>query len=1051
MVIKNCYQMINNINFRMKRILYIFLSLQFIVVLNSSAFAEAAVAQSPTVILSGVLDGDRGSIKVIKELRRSNSKLQYEDYSNYRLSADVSFKTLKQKTLFDELQFNTDEDLRSGKEYTRLLFSGKNDAGHNNAIVELLPDLQSSQSSYPSRQSATLASYDELWVDYRDIIDDNPAQIGFSLLLESEVKSDSTHEKLYYNIVSEKHPIYTLTEVEDISKAAWQPKDKFFLFKRTFGLEGDSNWRYTQDGDAVVLQRRFDRTLSSGAIDLVLDADTKLEWLNLRLKTEDGDKIVVEWSSIPKQISRDDDGSLRVRILSSELQRRLHKQLVLEEMIIFLSGIVDEILENRPKLSIHWMDIKNVKENKDSISEDTRMGQDLKAKVSDKENLRVIPVPTQIEETHDGNERLKISLAKVLGQVDWNTKVVSMKLSFEPKLKNKLGGVEIKKVSLVSTYENKAPAIVLQGREILKRWGVELDSFAHNDELSVWPVIYKHSNTQLKPTNIDPQGRWIDLEWKVGKEIIKGSYLYLGGKEIQDKVVGIQATPYSFSGESLGNWFLKLNESVQLDNFKGSLKGVDYIKIRVYIDPLSGKAKHTEIEDTDTPKGNRSPITELALFGVDSLSFDKMLDAPLPLKQETSLDLKIENKPSNIITNKAQDGTTTFYKLDDEPSHGDLFFNTVINNNNRSEEDSLVVSYEGPWIFPLIDECWLEMTAIGDGKEIQNKICLDGSSDKKIVPLPGWVDKIKWRAALPYENNIWSNSDRDRFSLSIKLFTTTTTTRDQLVNQPILALDSNKLLPVDAKFNNHRGNFYFDLGDTDSSFFIGNIKHLEHPWLEVDKIILERVQPISMDEWQALTRGGVVKGEGKSFWLQLLKYSTIILAIWWLIFKGWLGKTFIVLKFLFLSFWNLPHRALSFFNIEVSWIIAFWLWSIVTLSLYAGGVLLSGMQTENYYFTFGGMTVVLTWRAFTEYLRPILESRWPWLSYKVYSRSGTKYFSGFIVVLAGVAGMLVLRLEPIAEQLALIGYYMLIAGVVLEILDLRKDKPNNNQENTAEK
>ena len=50
--------MINKINFRMKRILYIFLSLQFIVVLNSSAFAEVVVAQSPTVILSGVVDGD---------------------------------------------------------------------------------------------------------------------------------------------------------------------------------------------------------------------------------------------------------------------------------------------------------------------------------------------------------------------------------------------------------------------------------------------------------------------------------------------------------------------------------------------------------------------------------------------------------------------------------------------------------------------------------------------------------------------------------------------------------------------------------------------------------------------------------------------------------------------------------------------------------------------------------------------------------------------------------------------------------------------------------
>ena len=47
--------------------------------------------------------------------------------------------------------------------------------------------------------------------------------------------------------------------------------------------------------------------------------------------------------------------------------------------------------------------------------------------------------------------------------------------------------------------------------------------------------------------------------------------------------------------------------------------------------------------------------------------------------------------------------------------------------------------------------------------------------------------------------------------------------------------------------------------------------------------------------------------------------------------------------------------------------------------------------------------------------------------------------------------MLMLRLEPMAEQLALIGYYMLVVGVVLEILDLRKDKPNINQENSIDK
>ena len=1024
----------------MKRILSLFLSIQFIVVFNSSAFAERAVAQSPTLILSGVLDGDRGSIKVMKELRRGKTKLKYEDYNNYRLSADVSFKTLKQKILFDELQFNIGEDFHNSKEYARFLFSENNYPEQKNAEVNLLPDLQNFQGSNQLQDAITLSDYDELWIEYRDIIHDNPTQIDFLLLLESEAESGSSQEKLFYVENLKANFSNDIDGVEDVSNATWQPKDKIYLLKRFFGTEIDNNWRYIHHRGNMVLQKRFSKTLSYNgainAIDLFLDAGTKLEALNLRFKTEDGEEIV-ELNSISNRTLKNDDGSLQVRINLNELQK-LHKQLVLEEMIIFLSGNEDELLKNRPLHSIHWV-------NKPTVNEGFLPYQDLKEEGNDKVNVEIINLDSQMNEMSYGNKRTQFDLTQLLRQVDLKSKLVSMKLILKPKLKNKFGGVEITKVSLVSTYENKVPAIVLQGRKMLKRWGVELDAIGNSNESNVWPVIYKHSITHQKSTNIDPQDRWIDLEWNVGKEIIEGSYLYLGGKEIQDKVEFIQATPYSFSGESLGNWFLKLNESVQLDNFKGSHERVDYIKIRVYITPPSGKSQQTETEDTYTPKGNRSPITELALFKVDSLSFDKILDTPIPLKQETSLDLEIESKPSNIITNKAQDGTTKFIRLYDEPSHGDLFFITVIEDRKRSEDDSLVVSYEMPFISPLIDECWLEMTATGDGKEIQNKICLDGSSGKKSIHLPAWVDQIKWRTTLLNENNIWSNSVGDKFSLSIKLLTSLTT-RDQLVSQPILALDSNKLLPVGAKFNKYEGNLYFDLGYIKHSSYFEDIKYLEHPWLKAEKIIIDRKEPLSITEWQELIKDG-----DESFWLQIIKYLSIIFAIWWFITSGWFIKSFRALAALFLSLWNFPVEVLSRFNIEVSWRVTYWWWLIVTLSLYVGDVLLSDMQAEDQYFTFGGMALIMWWRALVEYRKPYVESRWPGLSKKVYSRPGTKYFSGFVVIIFGVAVMLMLRLEPIANQLAFVGYCLLIVGVVLEILDLRKDKPSINQKNRVVK
>jgi len=119
-------------------------------------------------------------------------------------------------------------------------------------------------------------------------------------------------------------------------------------------------------------------------------------------------------------------------------------------------------------------------------------------------------------------------------------------------------------------------------------------------------------------------------------------------------------------------------------------------------------------------------------------------------------------------------------------------------------------------------------------------------------------------------------------------------------------------------------------------------------------------------------------------------------------------------------------------------------WGGVAFVLYVSGLINWTNMGENYYFTFGGIAVVIMWRALTEYIKPIIHSKYPAIAEKIYGGAGTQYFSGFIIVLVGVAVMLVLKLEPIAEQLAIIGYYMLVVGVVLEVFALRKDKSEGN-------
>ena len=92
------------------------------------------------------------------------------------------------------------------------------------------------------------------------------------------------------------------------------------------------------------------------------------------------------------------------------------------------------------------------------------------------------------------------------------------------------------------------------------------------------------------------------------------------------------------------------------------------------------------------------------------------------------------------------------------------------------------------------------------------------------------------------------------------------------------------------------------------------------------------------------------------------------------------------------------------------------------------------------------ITCVGIWRKLSLFFYPYLMKRWPYIALRAYARTGSIYLSGFLVTIIGIVAMLIIDLDLIAEQLAVIGYYMLLVGLALEILDLRKDKPNTHKE-----
>ena len=113
-------------------------------------------------------------------------------------------------------------------------------------------------------------------------------------------------------------------------------------------------------------------------------------------------------------------------------------------------------------------------------------------------------------------------------------------------------------------------------------------------------------------------------------------------------------------------------------------------------------------------------------------------------------------------------------------------------------------------------------------------------------------------------------------------------------------------------------------------------------------------------------------------------------------------------------------------------------WLVLGLGLYAIGLTHIGQPGQNYYFTFGGMVVVVIWYIWMERIREPLQRRWPTVAEKVYGGAGSIYFSGALVGLAITVLLLVPRFQFLAEQVAVVVYYCLMAGTMLEVVALRR-------------
>ncbi|MDA0692975.1 MAG: hypothetical protein O3C58_14065, partial [Nitrospinae bacterium] len=231
--------------------------------------------------------------------------------------------------------------------------------------------------------------------------------------------------------------------------------------------------------------------------------------------------------------------------------------------------------------------------------------------------------------------------------------------------------------------------------------------------------------------------------------------------------------------------------------------------------------------------------------------------------------------------------------------------------------------------------------------------------------------------------------------------------------------------------------------------FIGVLWHEWRWWFSVQPKTLSQTNEtdapttVSTSEQQE-KNGALLKNWmfGRNQELPPFLYMVAVLALSYVSFNLGHGND-LILEFL-------PPFLLIYFYIPwLPWFfkgkIRFWITTATGLYLMGVfGLLIKWRGGSDFFFSFAAISAVLVWRNMTPYLRPKMESRWPSLVDKVYGGPGTYYIAGFLVTLVMAAFFLIVKLGPVAEQIAVVGYFMLVVGVALEAWALRK-KPAGDE------
>ncbi|RAR76954.1 hypothetical protein AX018_104112 [Paracidovorax anthurii] len=197
-----------------------------------------------------------------------------------------------------------------------------------------------------------LSAYDEVWVDHAA-----PGHCSAHLELQTDegLQEGRPSSSTIVGMADGKSVLFT----EQPYRMPWVAKDMFYLLARQFGSSDDRRWRYAQDGDATVLQRRLQVPLDRAqAIELELPAGARVKGVNLLISVGDHHRPsrLLTMGDFTSE-SLDDGVRTRFRLRVDRVlaeYRQAKRPVSLAELVVFYQGPRERTLAEKPlrRLSI---------------------------------------------------------------------------------------------------------------------------------------------------------------------------------------------------------------------------------------------------------------------------------------------------------------------------------------------------------------------------------------------------------------------------------------------------------------------------------------------------------------------------------------------------------------------------------------------------------------------------------------------------------------------------------------------------------------------------